>query len=272
MQLLSKALNVPVIIIDTTQITVPGYTGTDVEEILYAAYKKYGIAVENAIVYFDEIDKKGSRKHSDVGGRGVQDVLLAFLEGTTYQTRDSSSRPTDIVPINTSKMIKVAGGAFSDIDSIRKKSIGFGTDNEKSTSTTPQSSDFVKEAEMSEELMGRFPSRVRFRTLNIENMEEILRKSNESILGKQVSIFKKFGVKLVPTDGYIHRIAEQAIDSGMGAGARGLSGKVLETTGPAYEEISWNRGDISEIVLTRETADDPNNFQKVYRITEKGRH
>jgi ATP-dependent protease Clp ATPase subunit len=248
-------------IVDTTQITTPGYTGRDIEEILYAFYRKYGNDIENRIIYFDEIDKKGSRKHSDVGGRGVLDVLLAFLDGTTYQACDSSSRPTDIVPINTSRMIKIAGGAFSDLDDYKKPLIGFGSDS--SNTTQPSSGEFVKDGEMSSEFMGRFPSRVRFNTLDVPRMEEILRKSDESMVLRQIEVFNRLGTKLTPTDRYIEEVAKHAV--GTGGGARGLSGFVLETTGPAYEDINMNLGEIAEIVLTDDTVRDPSQYQKILR-------
>ena len=89
---LAECLNRPLLIIDSTQLTIPGYTGKNIEEYLYDLYVKTGgnkSLTENAIIYFDEIDKKGSAKKSDVSGQGVLNVMLKFLDGTTYDAKDS---------------------------------------------------------------------------------------------------------------------------------------------------------------------------------------
>ena len=61
LEVLSKYLNKPMEIIDTTQLTMPGYIGKDIEDFLIRLLDKTNGDIEsaqNAIVVFDEIDKK----------------------------------------------------------------------------------------------------------------------------------------------------------------------------------------------------------------------
>ena len=74
LKLLAKYLNKPLLIVDSTQLTIPGYKGRSLEDILWDLYVKCGEnkeKAESAIIYFDEIDKKGSPGKSDVSGQGV---------------------------------------------------------------------------------------------------------------------------------------------------------------------------------------------------------
>lgn len=56
-------------IVDSTQLTMPGYVGKSIENSLWDLYVKCDKdkdKAEHAIIYFDEIDKKGSDSKSDV--------------------------------------------------------------------------------------------------------------------------------------------------------------------------------------------------------------
>ena len=72
MELLAEKLDVPFLIIDSTQLTIPGYVGKDIQEYLWDLYEKCDKDVEkaeHAIIFFDEIDKKGSNRKSDSSGK-----------------------------------------------------------------------------------------------------------------------------------------------------------------------------------------------------------
>ena len=87
---IGQYLDKPVEIIDSTQLTVPGYVGANIGDYLSNLIDKAGGDVKRAeegIVAFDEIDKKGTEKNGDVSGRGVLNTLLSFIQGTTYQVK-----------------------------------------------------------------------------------------------------------------------------------------------------------------------------------------
>ena len=128
MELLAENINVPFQLVDSTQLTIPGYVGKDIEEYLWDLYEKCGKDLkktENAIIFFDEIDKKGSNRKNDASGQGVLNVLLKFLDGTTYDACRDTKTSTEKVRINTNKMKVIAAGAFSDVfhneEDIKKK-------------------------------------------------------------------------------------------------------------------------------------------------------
>lgn len=269
LSLVAENLHLPFLIIDSTQLTMPGYVGKDIEQYLWDLYVSCGMdknKAEHAIIYFDEIDKKGSASKSDVSGQGVLNTLLKFLDGTTYTACANLQHmlPGSTVDIDTSKMIILAGGAFADLYerfNNRKDSVGFKTKNEKKK-TEPSIEDFYKVG-MPREFMGRFPTIIHLNDLSKENLKEVFTKSDESPLLKEKEHFKKVGVELIVTDSYIDAIADKAYE--LKYGARGLAGLTLESTWMAYDEVSSNRGKYSEVVISEETL---NDYSK-YKLVEK---
>ncbi len=267
MKLIAKYLNRPFFKVDSVQLTVPGFVGKDIEEFLWDLYIQCGRDVkkaEHAIVFFDEIDKKGSSKKSDVSGKGVLNTLLPFIEGTSYDATASVKRQAESVKIDTTNMIVILGGAFEDVykDLKNNKNIGFGVDvssNNKSRVATVQ--DFVDKAQMPDEFMGRV-SIVKLNDLTVKDIKRILLESDESALLLQQKLFMELGVKLTPSDQYIEAIAKQAEERG--TGARGVNTVVDETTWEAYGDVYSHFGDYEEIILDENTVDDPKQYVKVY--------
>ena len=267
MKLIAKYLNRPFFKVDSVQLTVPGFVGKDIEEFLWDLYIQCGRDVkkaEHAIIFFDEIDKKGSSKKSDVSGKGVLNTLLPFIEGTSYDATASVKRQAESVKIDTTNMIVILGGAFEDVykDLKNNKNIGFGVDvssNNKSRVATVQ--DFVDKAQMPDEFMGRV-SIVKLNDLTVQDIKRILLESDESALLLQQKLFMELGVKLTPSDQYIEAIAKQAEERG--TGARGVNTVVDETTWEAYGDVYSHFGDYEEIILDENTVDDPKQYVKVY--------
>ncbi|MBR3210982.1 MAG: AAA family ATPase [Bacilli bacterium] len=266
MELIAKYLNRPFIKIDSTQLTIPGYVGKDIEEELWRLYIQCGRDVqkaERAIVFFDEIDKKGSSNKDDVSGKGVLNVLLTFLDGTTYDACESMKYQREIVPINTRKMLVILGGAFEDVyrELHVKNNIGFSSSSIPSPKTREATvEDFVEYAKMPREFMGRVAI-IKLNDLDYEAIKKILTESDESALKVQQELFRELGVKLTPGDDYIDAIAHQAIQRK--TGARGLNNVVDESTWQAYGDAYTHLGEYQEIILGKETVEDPSHYQKV---------
>ena len=96
---LARVLEVPIAIIDCTQLTQAGYIGEDVqiciERLLVNA--DYDVSrAERGIIVLDEVDKLAkTTSHSgtkDVSGEGVQQSLLKLIEG--HRMRITVKRPT----------------------------------------------------------------------------------------------------------------------------------------------------------------------------------
>lgn len=263
MELIAKNLDRPFKKIDTTQLTVPGYTGKDIEEELWDLYVSCGRnkdKAEQAIIYFDEIDKKGSKEKSDISGQGVLNLLLSFIEGTTYKATQDTKAPYKTVPINTVNMTVIFSGAFSDVyRNLTEKPMGF----DKNISSTPkhreaETKDFVEYGMMTDEFMGRVTT-IKLNDLSLEDLKRILLESDESDLKIQEKIFKKLGVKIKFNEEFINKAAEKAYQKK--TGARGLHGIVDEATWQALIEANDNENMYEEIVFTEKTLEDSSNYQ-----------
>ena len=86
----AESVGVPYAIIDATSLTESGYSGDDVESIIYSLCENAEWDIEKAqhgIVFIDEVDKIAKKTDGannavrDVSGAGVQQVLLKLVEG-----------------------------------------------------------------------------------------------------------------------------------------------------------------------------------------------
>lgn len=264
--LIAKYLDRPVKIIDSTQLTVPGYVGKSVEDYLYELLCDCNGDVERAeqaIIFFDEIDKKGSEKKSDISGQGVLNVLLKFLDGTVYDVTSDRRIPGSAQKISTKNMLVLAGGSFADVyKNSGPKQIGF-LDGEKKE-YVPSATDFVEKGMMTKDFIGRFPIIIHYNDLDAKALVDVLVNSEASPLKRERDVFSKAGVKLTVTEDYMEAVARAAIN--METGARGLKGIVKNTTWPSYDKVKSESGVYREVVLDEKTVSD----NKVYVLRKKG--
>lgn len=270
MTLISEKLERPFLIVDTMQLTSPGYEGKNIEQCLYELYEKCNGDIkkaEKAIIYFDEIDKKGSSKKDDVGGQGVLNLLLKFLDGSTYMAAPNlqSGGLMQAVKIKTDDMLIIAGGAFSDLYGKKEKAqIGFNKNKEENKKQPePTITDFVEKAMMSNEFMGRFPIHIRLNDLKPEDMKRILLESDKSPTKIEERIFKKMNCKLRFTDDAYEAFAARA--EKLKEGARGLKGIVKNSTAKAFEDVNDKRDKYETITITADTVNDNTNYSYVIR-------
>lgn len=263
--LIAKYLDRPVKIIDSTQLTVPGYVGKSVEDYLYELLCDCNGDVERAeqaIIFFDEIDKKGSEKKSDISGQGVLNVLLKFLDGTVYDVTSDRRIPGSAQKISTKNMLVLAGGSFADVyKNSGPKQIGF-LDGEKKE-YVPSATDFVEKGMMTKDFIGRFPIIIHYNDLDAKALVDVLVNSEASPLKRERDVFSKAGVKLTVTEDYMEAVARAAIN--METGARGLKGIVKNTTWPSYDKVKSESGVYREVVLDEKTVSD----NKVYVLRKK---
>lgn len=267
MKLIAKYLDRPFYKIDATKLTVPGYTGTDIEEELYKLIIECGSDVnkaEQAIIFFDEIDKKGSGKKDDVSGKGVLNLLLPFIEGSKYDAVENMKSANRKITIDTSNMIVILGGAYTDVykNLVEKSGIGFGANVEKGRTRKATPEDFVNLAQMTDEFMGRVAI-VHLNDLDVDDLIRVITDSDESSLKIQQKLFDELGVKLTAGDDFVRQIAENAYKRK--TGARGLNTVVEDATWEAYYDAYDNIGKYEEIILTKDTVEDPKQYTKVLR-------
>ena len=251
-ELLAKYLDRPLLIVDSTSITAPGYVGKDIEEVLWDLYiksKKDIKKAESAVVYFDEIDKKGSERKSDVSGQAVLNVLLKFLDGTTYEATPNTQLKKEVAKINTKDMIVIGGGCFNDVYSNIKnnKPMGFGARQQEEKPKEPTLNDFVENGMMTKEFMGRMPVIIHMNDWTTEKLKEYLKVSDESPLIFHKNIFEEQNVEFHPTDAYLEKICENSLKKELGA--RGIAGQLLNDTAEAYYEVVNSPDKYKEFIL-----------------------
>lgn len=236
-QVLSKILDIPLVIVDATTFTEAGYAGKDVTEILDMLLNVADWDVKKAekgIIYIDEIDKLAQRKSSDdsiIASRvGVQQALLKILEGTKMEMGFAEALLLDEDPmvIDTSKILFIAGGAFTGIEELsninNKISIGFNSTKKDNSTQETVNKNFI-EYGLIPEFLGRFPVIIKTNDLSQDEIKRIMIEPKNSILSKYKATFSSYNIKLSFSDDLIEHVSKVALGRGMGV--RGIR-NVLE--------------------------------------------
>lgn len=239
---IARYLNVPFIIADATTLTESGYVGDDVESIisgLLAAADNDISRCEQGIIFLDEVDKIGRKSESasitrDVSGEGVQQALLKLVEGTKCRVSASGGKKhpaLDQIEIDTSRILFIAGGAFSGLEKIierrqRGNAIGFSATQSELNSEDVIPEDFIKFG-MIPEFTGRFPITIPVDKLSREDYVLILTEPKNNLIAQMKFYFESDEVELEFTPEAIDAVAELAYNQQIGA--RGLK-SILERT------------------------------------------
>ncbi len=266
---ISKYLDIPIEIVDTTQLTVQGYVGRKLEDYLVRLLTKTKGNLELAqksIVVFDELDKKGSEKDSDISGKGVLNMLLPFIQGTTYEVKYNGTT----VLFDTSHLTIFATGAFTRVVAEKKKDnltsrshrIGFTSSfsqQEEPTYLSLEAEDFIHYGNMPDEIMGRFATIVSLEEPTPTSLKQILLYSSCSALLAEQRKMEKLGVTLCWTESYLDRVVEKAFQ--LKTGARALKSIIETSTLNARWEILMNPGKYGRLVLDADTVEDNCKFE-----------
>lgn len=258
-QTLAEYLDVPSVIVDTTQLTAAGYVGDNVTDSLLQLIIKANGDVEKAergIVVFDEIDKKGSSSNSDISGKGALNGLLPYFQGSTYQLV-VNKKP---VSFHTDKLTIYATGSFEGAKKEKKSSgyqnsgTGFLSKKEEVSDCKLTKTDLDKYGGIPKELLGRISVVSQLHPHTKESMRKVLTDSILSPLHQEAEILSSAGAFLSYDDGFLDSASTQALD--LGFGARSLNDIVDNSVKLGRWEI-LNYPDLySGIHLTKDTVMD----------------
>lgn len=277
---MADLIGVPFVKADATKFSETGYVGADVEELVRNLVRQADGDVERAqygIIYIDEIDKiaaaSGTQGGRDVSGRGVQTNLLKLMEETEVPTRApndisgqfemmmqmSDGRKRQPSTINTRHILFIVSGAFDGLEKIvskrlRDASIGFSA--ARNFAESPQQQDIFEQATTRDfidfgfepEFIGRLPVRVVCKPLDEDDLYQILKSSEGSIIRQYEQSFGAYGIEVFFQDEALHEIARLAALEK--TGARGLM-TVCERVFRQYK-FELPSTDLKRFVVTRD--------------------
>lgn len=275
----ARFLDVPFVIADATSITEAGYVGDDVESLISRLYAASGNSVEltqQGIVFVDEIDKISRKSEStsltrDVSGEGVQQALLKLVEGTVCRIPSGGGRKHpggDMIEIDTSNILFIAGGAFVGLEPIiknRTQGSAMGFNASVSTKSdidlnqvTPD--DLVKFG-MIPEFVGRFPTTVTLKDLERADMIRILTDVKHNYIEQYQWLFQEDDVELTITHDALESIVDNAMKSK--TGARALHTELEKVLMPhMYNLIEYSNSNFKQVVIDREQVNTPRSFER----------
>ena len=247
----AELIGVPFVKADATKFSETGYVGGDVDDLVRDLVRRAGGNVkraEHGIIYLDEVDKLATREAGagrDVSGRGVQTNLLKLMEDgdvpvvspndMTGQLQSAMSAmrgggAAQAETINTRHILFIVSGAFSGMAEIvrRRLAAAATTDDGRlpfakwSTERLYQETgtpDLIAYG-LEPEFVGRLPVRVACHGLDTDDLFNVLRKSESSLIHQYERSFAAYGIDCEFKDDGLRCLAEQAASEN--TGARGL--------------------------------------------------
>jgi ATP-dependent Clp protease ATP-binding subunit ClpX len=270
----ARYLQVPFVIADATCLTEAGYVGDDVESMiarLYTAANGDVEACQRGIVFLDEIDKIARKSESatvsrDVSGEGVQQALLKLVEGTRCRIPASGSKKisnTDMIEIDTTNILFIAGGAFVGLENIVQKRIqgtamGFSAQigRKITLGVEPITPDDLVKYGMIPEFVGRFSSYVNLHDLSKEQLIDILTQVRGNYIKQYQWLFEEDGVQLDFDNESLEIIAERTLQTR--TGARGLHSEIERVLLPHMFDLPrYKKQDILQVKINKTQVNTP---------------
>ena len=277
----ARYLDVPFVIADATSLTEAGYVGDDVESLISRLYAAAGGDIEKTqrgIVFVDEIDKISRRSESasitrDVSGEGVQQALLKLVEGTKCRVSPQGGRkhPSgEMIEIDTTNILFIAGGAFVGLDNIVKNrikgtSIGFNAEVNKDTAGTLDSvtPDDLMKFGMIPEFVGRFPTWVALHELDLRNLLAILTDIKHSYVEQYQWLFQQDQIALEFSQSALKQIAENTIKNK--TGARGLHSELERVLMPhMFNLVHYRSQEINRVEIDQNMVNNPKELDNLH--------
>jgi len=282
-KLIANKLGVPFVKGDATKFSETGYVGGDVEQLVRDLVHEAGGDIELAqhgIIYIDEIDKIAASNTTigpDVSRTGVQRNLLKLMEDTDVDLKvphDLASQleaalkfqktgKVERKKINTRNILFIVSGAFAGLEEIirrrlNQQGIGFTSKVQSKSEYQVEILRQVKAEDLiaygfESEFIGRLPVIAVLEDLEVEDLYQILKNPNSSVIQSKRRDFRSYGIDLRFEDEALWEIARRAHQEK--TGARGLV-STLERVLIKFEK-KLPSTNIRRLVVTREMVENP---------------
>ena len=280
----------PVYITDTNQITQVGYQGGTIEEnillpLIMEAHEinnrknnRVGSSIQqddielaqHGIVFLDEIDKRASKGsgETNVNESGVIVQLLKLMDpGTKYTVRIGNK----VIQFDTTNLIVLSGGAFQEyFDKVRENKPKPGFNTETVTETT-ESTKLFKYNEVDSEVLvqygldrqyiARHSKAVLYQPHTKESLVELENNMNTSNLQVLKDKYGHDKITFLWEDGYIERVAEEAVKTGNGG--RALVNIIERSLGNLSPEVKKRRDEFKAILVPVSAVEDSGTIRLV---------
>lgn len=220
---LAEAAGVKLITIDCSSLTLAGYKGCNLGDLICSAYNQAEDKAQflRSIILFDEIDKT---RLNGVEGNPQVNFLKLFDGMIQSDNRGYSSCQT----IDTTRMSFLFAGAFAGLENIirqrlQPRSIGFCTD----TTADTEEGDLLAKATMAdirdygfmEELLGRIGTLCYIPPLTLADYRTLIKGTSGSTRSRCNNLLQGSGVTMDISDSACAYIAREAGKSALGARA-----------------------------------------------------
>jgi len=197
-------------------------------------------------------------EETEVPARSPQDIA-----GQIQAMMDASQRgKKQATTINTKHILFIVSGAFGGLEKqvlrrLREATIGFASSGTKTATEAEaleqaQTRDFI-EFGFEAEFIGRLPVRVVCQPLSVDDLFQVLKTSEGSIIRQYEQSFAAYGIEVLFQDEGLRRIAELAEEEK--TGARGL----MTVCERVFRDIKFElpSTEVKRFVVTRELVDNP---------------
>lgn len=269
---ISKLLNIPICITDSTIYSEVGFKGKDVADMLADLYLAADGNLERAergILVIDEIDKKASGNSDiDVSRSAVLNGLLKIIEGAIMPIEVGDGIEKRQIMFDTSRLTIITAGAFEDIEQFYNKrlglnrTVGYGTkEPKKDEDPKLNEKDYIAYG-LTKQFINRFDRIINLNKLTVADLRDIMINSKISKLNTEKA---KSKIEFIYQDDFYDLLAQKAYDKK--AGARGISKAFLDVLDNIeIEEIDPD--EYSQIIFTGECVNDPSKV-KLIKATPK---
>ncbi|HNQ74615.1 MAG TPA: AAA family ATPase [Verrucomicrobiota bacterium] len=288
----AELIGVPFVKADATKFSETGYVGGDVDDLVRDLVRRAGGDVkkaEHGIIYLDEVDKlatHGEPLGRDVSGRGVQTNLLKLMEDgdvpvvspndVTGQLQSAmsvmrGSGASQPEVINTRHILFIVSGAFAGLEELIVRRLERSVATKRPQRSRPRSEELLERVTTADfiafglepEFVGRLPVRVACHGLSTEDLFNVLRKSESSLIHQYARAFAAYGIKCEFREDGLRRLAELAVDEQ--TGARGLMTQCERVFRDFKFQLPGRR--IKRLVVTARLVDAP--ARELWRLLKK---